>query len=66
MWMSRLRKLRVDVRRFGTDDGGAVTVDWVVLTATVLLFVSVMISIVTEGTDNATADIARSLTANTR
>ena len=45
------------LRRFSRDDSGAVTVDWVVLTAAIVGFAAGTIFVVREATTNASTGI---------
>lgn len=53
------------IKNFRKDENGAVTVDWVVLTAAVVALAGVAYQGIREGTSNLSADVNASLTNST-
>lgn len=53
----------MDLRQFFADESGAVTVDWIVLTASIVGLGIATVSAVRTGTNALAADISNSLTA---
>ena len=51
------------MKKFASDDSGAVTVDWVVLTAAIVGVAIAMVSIVRTGVTAAATEISNALTA---
>ena len=49
------------VKNFANDESGAVTVDWVVLTAAVVGLAIGVMSTITSNTDNLASDIASAI-----
>lgn len=54
---------QIRYRRFSADQSGAVTVDWVVLTAAIIGVAVAMMSVVRGGVNEAATDINNVLTA---
>lgn len=62
--MKKLRiKLRTTAKTFSEDETGAVTVDWVVLTAALVGIAVTLISTVRAGIEEAATDIRNELTS---
>jgi len=53
------------IRKFQRSEDGAVTVDWVVLTAAVMLLGVVVGSVISTNVETATDNVGESLLANT-
>ena len=51
------------LKKFAKDDDGAVTVDWVVLTAAIVGVAIAMTSIIRSGVNTAATEISNALTA---
>ena len=51
-------------KSFKNDEAGAVTIDWVVLTAAVVLLAGVVGTTVSNGIDNAGADVVTAIGGN--
>lgn len=56
-------KLFANIKTFAADESGAVTVDWVVLTAAIVGLGIAVIASVRTGTTNLATDIQNSLTS---
>lgn len=56
-------RLRTSAQNFSNDESGAVTVDWVVLTAALVGIVITLISTITAGIEEAATDIKNELTS---
>lgn len=52
-----------DIKRFACDDSGAITVDWVVLTAAAVGMTLAMLTLIGQGLEHATGDIDANLNA---
>lgn len=57
--------MRQSIRTYIADEGGAVTVDWVVLTAAVVGLGVAAVSTVEEGVTSLASDIATSISTKT-
>ncbi len=56
-------KLIKMLRSFKADDSGAVTVDWVVLTAAIVGLGIAVLAVVDDGVSNLSSDISNQLTS---
>jgi hypothetical protein len=59
--MSSFTKIRVSFKTFGSDDAGAVTVDWVVLSASIIVLSVFLIKTLIVPIDVVTDSIAEKL-----
>ncbi|MEM8870556.1 MAG: hypothetical protein AAGB10_16735 [Pseudomonadota bacterium] len=63
--MSRIKAIGCRLRLLVQDDDGAVTVDWVVLSAALVTIGLVMISLITPGVYDAGSDISSGVLEST-